>query len=85
MSINIRLRNLVSKVVTQNTPMRQEEREWFEDWQRFIGTLASKYSEAELLQIYHELKVLAELLLDIYTWKKERFESSEGSGKIGEN
>ena len=33
---------------------------------RFLGPLASNYSEAELIRLYAEMHQMAELLLDIY-------------------
>ena len=36
----------------------------------FLGSLGEKYSDQELQRIYDELHILAELLLDIYLWKK---------------
>lgn len=36
----------------------------------FLGAIGEKYSDQELQRIYDELHILAELLLDIYLWKK---------------
>ena len=37
----------------------------------FLGEIGEKYSDQELQRIYDELHILAELLLDIYLWKKK--------------
>lgn len=37
----------------------------------FLGSIGEKYSDQELQRIYDELHILAELLLDIYLWKKK--------------
>lgn len=37
---------------------------------RLLGSLAEKYADTELRQLYHEMREMAELLLDIHFIKK---------------
>jgi hypothetical protein len=38
---------------------------------RFLGPLASEYTDAELRQLYTEMHQMANLLLDIYRWRQK--------------
>jgi hypothetical protein len=58
-----------------------------EEFRRFLGPLASRFSRAQLPQLYAEMHQMASLLLDIYLERRkhtplnadEWFESGEGS------
>jgi hypothetical protein len=49
--------------------MRMDEVEKFK---AFLGSTADGYSEAHLRQLHREMDAMAELLLDIYSWKKSQ-------------
>jgi len=47
-----------------------------ENFKEFLGPIAQDYSNAELRQLHKEMHAMAELLLDIYLYRKT------GMGKV---
>lgn len=43
-----------------------------ETFKQLLGPVADDYTEAELRQLRHELQAIAELLLDMYLYKKRK-------------
>jgi uncharacterized protein with von Willebrand factor type A (vWA) domain len=41
-----------------------------EKFKKLLGPLAKEYNEAQLLQLRREMREMADLLLDIYLWRK---------------
>jgi hypothetical protein len=60
---------------------RMEELETFKE---FLGPTAKEYSDAQLRQLHREMHAMAELLLDIYLYKRS-WRAKENSTKNFDN